>query len=148
MDGQAIQLADQLYILPAISVIESFDIEPGSIKKVTAKAEVYSLRNEYMPLIRLHELFNLPAHSDSRDHGQLLVVASEGQKFGLLVDDLRGQQPVKLQSLETHYRKVRGGAGATVLDDGKVALMLDIDGLVAMYRHPDLTADKPESRVA
>ena len=104
MDGKIIQLADQLYILPAISVIESFDIEPGNIKKVTAKAEVYCLPNEYVPLIRLYELFNLPAYSD----GQLLIVESEGQKFGLLVDELLVQQLVKIQSLETHYRKVRG----------------------------------------
>jgi two-component system chemotaxis sensor kinase CheA len=148
MDGKIIQLADQLYILPAISVIESFDIEPGNIKKVTAKAEVYCLPNECVPLIRLHELFNLPAHSDSRDQGQLLIVESEGQKFCLLVDELLVQQLVKIQSLETHYRKVRGVAGAAVLDDGKVALILDINELVAMYRHPHLIADNSDSRVA
>ncbi len=148
VEGQIIQLADQRYILPAVSIIESFDIEPGSIKKLAAKAEVYRLRDEYVPLIRLHEIFNQTGQRDHQDFGQLLIVTSEGQKFGLLVDELLSQQSVQCKPLETNYRKVRGMSGATVLDDGKVTLILDIAGLVDLYRKPDLSADNPGSQVA
>jgi len=138
MDGQTIQVGDQKYIIPLISIIESVEIKPGTVKNVTGKGEVYTLRDEYVPLIRLREVFNLESGSDNLDDGLLVVVECEGRKVGLFVDELLAQQQVVIKSLETNYRKVTGVAGATILGDGTVALILDIAGLQAMYRDPAL----------
>ncbi len=136
MDGQTIQVGDQRYIIPLISIIESVEIKPGTVKQVTGKGEVYSLRDEYVPIIRLYELFNLTPRSDKLEDGLLVVVEFEDRKVGLLVDELLAQQQVVIKSLESNYRKVTGMAGATILGDGTVALILDISGLLALYRQP------------
>jgi two-component system chemotaxis sensor kinase CheA len=138
MDGQTIQVGDQKYIIPLISIIESVEIKPGTVKNVTGKGEVYTLRDEYVPLIRLRDVFNLDVGSDKLDEGLLVVVECEDRKVGLFVDELLAQQQVVIKSLETNYRKVTGIAGATILGDGTVALILDIAGLQAMYRDPTL----------
>ncbi len=134
MDGQTIQVGDQRYIIPLISIIESVEIKPGTVKQVTGKGEVYSLRDEYVPIIRLYELFNLTPRSDKLEDGLLVVVEFEDRKVGLLVDELLAQQQVVIKSLESNYRKVTGMAGATILGDGTVALILDISGLLTLYR--------------
>jgi len=136
MDGQTIQVGDQRYIIPLISIIESVEIKPGTVKQVTGKGEVYSLRDEYVPIIRLYELFNLTPRSDKLEDGLLVVVEFEDRKVGLLVDELLAQQQVVIKSLEINYRKVTGMAGATILGDGTVALILDISGLLTLYRQP------------
>ncbi len=136
MDGQTIQVSDQRYIIPLISIIESVEIKPGTVKQVTGKGEVYSLRDEYVPIIRLYELFNLTPRSDRLEDGLLVVVEFEDRKVGLLVDELLAQQQVVIKSLESNYRKVTGMAGATILGDGTVALILDISGLLTLYRQP------------
>lgn len=136
MDGQTIQVGDQRYIIPLISIIESVEIKPGTVKQVTGKGEVYSLRDEYVPIIRLYELFNLTPCSDKLEDGLLVVVEFEDRKVGLLVDELLAQQQVVIKSLESNYRKVTGMAGATILGDGTVALILDISGLLTLYRQP------------
>jgi two-component system chemotaxis sensor kinase CheA len=136
MDGQTIQVGDQRYIIPLISIIESVEIKPGIVKQVTGKGEVYSLRDEYVPIIRLYELFNLTPRSDKLEDGLLVVVEFEDRKVGLLVDELLAQQQVVIKSLESNYRKVTGMAGATILGDGTVALILDISGLLTLYRQP------------
>jgi len=138
MDGQTIQVGDQKYIIPLISIIESVEIKPDTVKNVTGKGEVYTLRDEYVPLIRLRDVFNLDSGSENLDDGLLVVVECEGRKVGLFVDELLAQQQVVIKSLETNYRKVTGVAGATILGDGTVALILDIAGLQAMYRDPAL----------
>ncbi len=136
MDGQTIQVGDQRYIIPLISIIESVEIKPGTVKQVTGKGEVYSLRDEYVPIIRLYDLFNLTPRSDRLEDGLLVVVEFEDRKVGLLVDELLAQQQVVIKSLESNYRKVTGMAGATILGDGTVALILDISGLLTLYRNP------------
>jgi two-component system chemotaxis sensor kinase CheA len=148
MDGQTIQVGDQKYIIPLISIIESVEIKPGTVKNVTGKGEVYTLRDEYVPLIRLHEVFNLEVGSDRLEDGLLVVVECEDRKVGLFVDELLAQQQVVIKSLETNYRKVTGIAGATILGDGTVALILDIAGLHAMYRDPALAKPLRSSQAA
>lgn len=148
MDGQTIQVGDQRYIIPLISIIESVEIKPGTVKQVTGKGEVYSLRDEYVPIIRLYELFNLTPRSDKLEDGLLVVVEFEDRKVGLLVDELLAQQQVVIKSLESNYRKVTGMAGATILGDGTVALILDISGLLTLYRQPSQQRDNRAIRAA
>lgn len=148
MDGQTIQVADQKYIIPLISIIESVEIKPGTVKNVTGKGEVFILRDEFVPLIRLHDVFGLEPRTENLEDGLLVVVECEDRKVGLFVDELLAQQQVVIKSLETNYRKVTGIAGATILGDGTVALILDIAGLQAMYRDPSLTRQVKTIRAA
>ncbi|WP_289286502.1 chemotaxis protein CheA, partial [Methylophaga sp. UBA3991] len=126
MDGQIIQVADQRYIIPLISIIESVEVDISKVKKVTGKGELYKIRDEYVPLIRLRHVFNLDGGIEELEHGLLVIVDCEDYKIGLFVDELLAQQQVVIKSLETNFRKVKGLAGATILGDGTVALILDI----------------------
>jgi two-component system, chemotaxis family, sensor kinase CheA len=136
MDGQTIRVADENYILPLVSIIESIEIKTTDIKQVSGKGELYKLRDDYVPVIRLYEVFNIEPQITDLEEGLLVVVEGDGQKVGLFIDDLLGQQQVVIKSLETNYRKVVGLSGATILGDGTVALILDVPGLISLYREP------------
>jgi two-component system chemotaxis sensor kinase CheA len=148
MDGQIIQVAEQKYIIPLISIIESVEIKPDTVKNVTGKGELYPLRDEYVPLIRLGDVFNLQSETECLEDGLLVVVECEDHKVGLFVDELLAQQQVVIKSLETNFRKVVGVAGATILGDGSVALILDIAGLMALYRDPSLAQQRQSVQAA
>jgi two-component system chemotaxis sensor kinase CheA len=138
MDGQTIRVADENYIIPLISIIETLEIKAVDMKRVSGQGELYKLRDEYVPIIRLYSVFNLTPKITDLEEGLLVIVEGEGQKVGLFIDDLLGQQQVVIKSLETNYRKVVGVSGATILGDGTVALILDVPGVMALYRDPSL----------
>ncbi len=93
------------------------------------------MRDEYIPIIRVGELLGMKAERTSLLQGLLMVVEADGQRVGLFVDDLLGQQQVVIKSLETNFRQVQGISGATILGDGTVALIVDVPGLI--QRHFD-----------
>jgi len=136
MDGQTIRVANENYILPLVSIVESIEIKSTDIKQVSGKGELYKLREDYVPVIRLYDVFNIEPLITDLEEGLLVVVEGDGQKVGLFIDDLLGQQQVVIKSLETNYRKVVGLSGATILGDGTVALILDVPGLISLYREP------------
>ncbi len=138
MDGQTIRVADENYIIPLISIIETLEIKAVDMKRVSGQGELYKLRDEYVPIIRLYSVFNLTPKTTDLEEGLLVIVEGEGQKVGLFIDDLLGQQQVVIKSLETNYRKVVGVSGATILGDGTVALILDVPGVMALFRDPSL----------
>ncbi|MFW5427253.1 MAG: chemotaxis protein CheA [Methylophagaceae bacterium] len=138
MDGQTIRVANENYIIPLISIIETLEVKESDMKYVSGKGELYPLRDEYVPVIRLYDIFNLEPTITTLEEGLLVIVEGESQKIGLFIDDLLGQQQVVIKSLETNYRKVVGLSGATILGDGTVALILDVPGLMALYRDPSL----------
>lgn len=138
MDGQAIRVSDQKYILPLISIVESLEIKNSDIKQVSGKGELYPLHDEYVPIIRLYDVFKLKPVTTNLEEGLLVVVDCTESKVGLFIDDLLGQQHVVIKSLEKNYRKVIGISGATILGDGTVALILDVQGVVSLYKAPSL----------
>ncbi|MDB2705394.1 chemotaxis protein CheW, partial [Pseudomonadota bacterium] len=148
MDGQTIKVADENYILPVTSIIETVEIKNTDVKQMTGKGELYALDNEYIPIIRLYEVFNLKPHTTELEQGLIIIVEGEGKKVGLFIDDLLGQQQVVVKSLEDNYRKVLGLSGATILGDGTVALIIDVSGLMALYREPSLSLPTHNERVA
>ncbi|WP_284723761.1 chemotaxis protein CheA [Methylophaga thalassica] len=148
MDGQIIQVADQRYIIPLISIIESVEVEAGRVNRVTGKGELYKIRDEYVPIIRLTNVFNVEGGIEDLQAGLLVIVDCEDYKVGLFVDELLAQQQVVIKSLETNFRKVKGIAGATILGDGAVALILDIPGLMAMHREPSQVKKNSSGKVA
>jgi len=83
------------------------------------------VRGEYLPLIPLHEVFNLRPRVKEIERGIVVILETEGRKTAIWVDELVGQHQVVIKSLETNYRRVYGVSGATIMGDGKVALILD-----------------------
>ncbi|MDD1620987.1 MAG: chemotaxis protein CheA [Methylococcaceae bacterium] len=133
LDGQSIAVGDETYILPLGSIIESLNIKEDRVNRVVGKGETFLLRGEYLPIIRIHEIFNVPKPKATKlTDGLLVVVEGQGIRCGLFIDDLLGQQQVVIKSLEANYRRVEGVSAATILGDGSVALILDIPGLVRL----------------
>ncbi|PKM35709.1 MAG: chemotaxis protein CheA [Gammaproteobacteria bacterium HGW-Gammaproteobacteria-10] len=136
LDGQSVAVGDETYIIPLGSIIESINVTERMINRVAGKGETFRLRQEYLPIIRMHEIFSVPnAKATKLTEGLLVVVEGQGIRCGLFVDDLLTQQQVVVKSLEANYRHVEGISGATILGDGSVALILDIPGLVRLSNH-------------
>jgi two-component system chemotaxis sensor kinase CheA len=141
LDGQLIQIGNETYIIPLVSIVESIQVQPERVNIVAGRGEIYQLRDEYIPIARLYQMFEVePKVTDLKD-GLLVVVEADGQKMALFVDELHGQQQVVIKSLESNFRKVEGLSGATILGDGTVALILDISGLASLYRKQTKTPD-------
>lgn len=134
LDGQLVGIGDETYILPVISIIESLQVKTENINAVAGNAEVYRLRDEYIPIVRLYKVFGIKPVSTELETGLLVVVEAEGKKIAIYVDELLGQQQVVIKSLETNFRKIEGLSGATILGDGTVALIIDIAGLIDLYQ--------------
>jgi two-component system chemotaxis sensor kinase CheA len=136
LDGQLVRVGGVIYIIPLVSIIESLQAKPDAINLVAGMAELYRSRDEYLPVIRLHRMFNIEADTEDLTKGLLVVAEGDGQKAGIFVDELLGQQQVVIKSLESNYRRVDGVSGATILGDGSVALIMDIPGLIRMTNLP------------
>jgi two-component system chemotaxis sensor kinase CheA len=133
LDGQSVAVGDETYIVPLVSIIESINITEKMLNKVAGKGETFKLRNEYLPIIRMREIFNVKSGAATKpNEGVIVVVEGQGALCGFLVDELLGQQQVVIKSLEANYRRVEGVSGATILGDGSVALILDVPGLVRL----------------
>jgi two-component system, chemotaxis family, sensor kinase CheA len=133
LDGQSVAVGDETYIVPLVSIIESINITEKMLNKVAGKGETFKLRNEYLPIIRMREIFNVKSGTATKpNEGVIVVVEGQGALCGFLVDELLGQQQVVIKSLEANYRRVEGVSGATILGDGSVALILDVPGLVRL----------------
>ncbi|MEQ3441239.1 chemotaxis protein CheA [Pseudoalteromonas sp. BZP1] len=132
LDGQLVRIAEHTYIIPLISIIESLQIDISKVSRVGKDLDVLRLRDEYIPILRLYNIFNHKGAIETLDKTLLVVVESDNQKVGLLVDDLLSQQQVVIKSLEANYKKVDGVSGATILGDGRVSLIVDISGLIKL----------------
>ena len=132
LDGLCLGLGDETFVLPLLAIVESLQPRPQQVKTVFGKGEVLLMRGETLPLLRLGRLLAVPAQVTVPSQGLVVIVESEGKKCGLLVDTILGQSQVVIKNLEKNYRKVEGIAGATILGDGQVALILDVHGLVRL----------------
>lgn len=135
MDGMSVGVGDEVYILPLSSVVESFQVKADAVSTVGQGSQLVKVRDEYMPVIELEKVFQIPRFDFERSSDIMVVVEAEGSRVALLVDELLGQQQVVVKNLESNYRKVPNVSGATILGDGKVALILDTGALVRRSRH-------------
>ena len=135
MDGMSVGVGDEVYILPLGSVVESFQVKDGMVKTIGGTGRVVEVRDEYMPVIDLEKVFEVPRFDFENVSNIMVVVEAEGGRVALLVDELLGQQQVVVKNLEANYRKVPDVSGATIMGDGRVALILDISTLVRRSRH-------------
>jgi two-component system chemotaxis sensor kinase CheA len=145
LDGQLLSVGAETFIMPLVSIVESLQINIDQVNTVAGSAETYRLREHYIPIVRLYQLFGIEPRNRQLDKALLVVVESERQKIGLLVDDLLGQQQVVVKSLETNFKRVEGLSGATILGDGRVAMILDSAGLVALSGNSGSTYNTPGS---
>jgi two-component system chemotaxis sensor kinase CheA len=129
LEGLSVRVADQCFIVPLINVVESFKPRCEDVQTIFGQAELLRVRGETLPIVRLHRCFGLPA---PEDEGRCLVTVVEhgARRAALVIDELLGQSQVVLKSLEANYRRVQGIGGATILGDGRVALVLDLQAIV------------------
>ena len=135
MDGMSVGVGDEVYILPLSSVVESFQVTADAVSTVAQGSQLVKVRDEYMPVLALEKIFQVPRKDASVGSTIMVVVEAEGSRVALLVDELLGQHQVVVKNLESNYRKVPNVSGATILGDGSVALILDTGGLVRRARH-------------
>jgi len=153
LDGQLVRVGQEIYILSLLSIIESLRVDLRLVNTLVNKAEVYRLRDEYIPILRLYELFNTTPGTRQLDQGLLVIVEGDGKKIGIFVDELLSQQQIVIKSLESNFKHVQGISGATILGDGSVALILDTAGLIQLFYHQKgkeafLLSEKARSNVA
>lgn len=132
LDGMSLRVGEEVFILPLTRIIESMQPDSSQLKTVSGKGRVVHIRGEYLPLLPLYTAFNLQPRTTRPEEGILVVVESAAGKLALFVDELIAQQQVVIKSLESHYRKVQGVSGATIMGDGRVALIIDIEQLARM----------------
>ncbi len=132
IDGMIVRVGKEHITIPLLSIIESIRPQADDIKSLEKEGELIEVRGEYLPLVRLHKLFSFD--TDKIDPTEALVVIIEGnrKKFGLLVDDIIGEQQAVIKSLEKNLKQIEGTAGATILGDGSLSLILDIYGIEKM----------------
>jgi len=135
MDGMSVGVGNEVYILPLSSVVESFQVRSDAVSTVGQGAQLVKVRDEYMPVIELEKVFQVPRYDSDKTSDIMVVIEADGSRVVLLVDELLGQQQVVVKNLESNYRKVPNVSGATILGDGKVALILDTGALVRRSRH-------------
>ena len=132
VDGMALSCGDEVYIMPILNIIESVGYKSSMLQKVQSGAEVIDFRGEYIPLLRLAQVFG--ATEKKHEAGIVVVAEAEQERIAILVDDLLGERQVVSKSIEKNYRVVQGMSGATILGDGRVAFILDLTGLLRLYR--------------
>ena len=138
LDGMLVAVGREKYILPLASIVESIRPDQRQVRTVTGGSQVVAVRGEFIRLIPLHRILNVPGAIPEPWKALVVVVEMEnGSKAGLVVDELIGQQQVVVKSLSENAEPVAGISGATILGNGRVALILDIEGICVM---PDRSA--------
>ena len=132
LDGMSVAVGSETFILPLAYVIEALQPSRDDVRSIGGRSRVLRVRDEHLPLLPLADLFGVERRPDAavEADGLVVVLESEGRKLALEVDELVGQQQVVVKSIESNYRRVEGISGATILGDGRVALIVDVGGLV------------------
>jgi two-component system chemotaxis sensor kinase CheA len=130
IEGMMIDVGNQIFTIPLLSVSESLRPVSTQIKKIKNKGELVEIRGEYIPMLRLHERLKIKPKYKEPTEGLVVVVKHANQKQCLLVDEIVDQGPVVIKSMEDNFIQVPGIAGATILGNGEVSFILDIASLV------------------
>lgn len=137
VDGMVVAIGSEAYIIPIANIVESVRPRREDVHPLADHGHVMAMRGEYAPLVFLHRQFGIPGAVSDPTQGLVVIVEADGGgKIGLVVDELVGQQQCVLKSLEANYDEVKGIAAATILGNGRVALILDIASLRAGTDRP------------
>ena len=130
IEGMMIDVGNQVFTIPLLSVNESLRPVPEQIKKIKNKGELVEIRGEYIPMMRLHDRLNIKPRFKEPTEGLVVVVQHANRKQCIFVDEIVDQGPVVIKSMEENFIQVPGIAGATILGDGRVSFILDVASLV------------------
>jgi two-component system chemotaxis sensor kinase CheA len=133
LDGMIVSVADEQYIVPLEFVAEAFKPGPNDIRTIVNQPSLVAVRGEQLPIVRLEDVVRLPASDVERAQPLCLVVEVDNRRAALLVDSLIGQQQLVVKSLDANLHAVPGMAGATILGDGRVALILDVSAFTRIH---------------
>ena len=122
-------MGTETYIIPLLNIIESLQPKPEQIKTLANDTMLWS-RDQYWPLISLREQMQIDEPGKPIENSIIVLVEIGKKRYGIIVDQLLGKQQVVIKSLERHYKKVDGISGATIMGDGKVAMIIDVDNLM------------------
>jgi two-component system chemotaxis sensor kinase CheA len=125
LDGLSVSVGKEIFIVPLTYIVESLQPSASQIKTVGGRGRLVHVRGEYLPLVALHEVLRIRPEITEAHQGIVVILEAEGRKTAMLVDRLVGQHQVVIKSLESNYRRVYGISGATIMGDGKVAMILD-----------------------
>lgn len=134
IEGMTVRVGKETYIVPLLSILESIQPKPDHVKTIVGKGELINVRDTYLPMVRLYEVFSLQPEMTDPTKAILLILETEGERVAVMVDEILGQQQVVIKSMEQNFRKVEGIAGATILGDGTVGFILDVRGLLEIVR--------------
>ena len=135
LDGMVVTVAGQTLIIPLTVIVETRQPRPEIIYGFGGEARVISIRDSFTPLVDVGRELGYRSEISDPSTGVVILVETEGnERFALLVDAIQGQRQVVIKSLESNYERVRGIAAATILGDGRVALIIDIDGIISTAR--------------
>jgi len=143
LDGQLVRVGTETYIIPLVSIVESLQIKPEHVSLIAGQASVYQLRDEYIPFLKLSDLFSVQTDYSELDRHLMVIVEGDGKHAGLVIDELLAQQQVVIKSLETNFRRVDGLSGATILGDGTVALIVDVAELIKLSHSREAPGKMP-----
>lgn len=129
VDGMCVSVGNQTFIVPLVNIVESMRAQEQDIKTLAGDDQLLHVRNEYWPILPLYKSMQLEPVNTDVSKGIVVLVETNKYRFGLFVDSLVGQQQVVIKSLEQHYKRVQGIAGATIMGDGSVALIVDVESL-------------------
>lgn len=132
VDGQIVTVGDQAYVLPLVAIRECVRPVPGSVRAIQGAGEVVVVRGITLGMLRLHELFGLAPASGDPEPGLVIILEHDGRSLALAVDALGAQQQVVIKNVGAQLGQLDGVTGATILGDGRVALILDVPGLVSL----------------
>jgi two-component system, chemotaxis family, sensor kinase CheA len=132
LDGMSVAVGDETFIVPLNSVVESLQPRAGDVKSIAGQGQVLRVRGEYIPLHSLRELFSVRGAAPGETPGTVVLMEADGRKVAAWVDELIGQQQVVIKNLDTNYKRIQGISGATIMGDGRVALIVDVSGLARM----------------
>lgn len=132
IDGMIVQVGPEKYIVPMLSIEESIRPKKEDVSTVQQRGELINVRGNLLPMVRLHNLYNVQPKKTNPWDALIIVVEGEGQRCGILVDDLLGQQQIVIKSLGEQFHNIRGISGSAILGDGHVGLILDVGGIMSM----------------
>jgi len=141
LDGMSVRVGRETFILPVTAVIESLQPRDEDLHGTAGGDLLLKVREDYLPIVAVHEAMDVAEACTDATRAIAVVVQGRGRRYALLVDELVGQQQVVVKNLETNYRKVPGVSAATIMGDGSVALILDVNDLC------QITASQKENGV-
>lgn len=142
LDGLVVRVGESSYVVPLLSVVESLRPAPRDVRMILGQGEVLVVRGESIPFVRMHAVLGHDDAVTEPSQGIVVVLETEERRFGVLADEVLGQQQVVIKNLETNFRKLDAIMGATILGDGRVSLIADVQELfrIAINRRSTIDA--------